>query len=145
MRSVNVYSIGAVGYKLICGFAPFGGESSTDVCAKKLHKEPELPERKINVTLARDLQQVLLRCLSLDPEKRPQTAQQLANDLLACVDSPHWTQQDAALWWREVFDGPYLDDFEMNHLSKASDGTQGETAVNEKRPAASELAQSTAN
>jgi serine/threonine-protein kinase len=99
------------------------------VCAKKLQKEPELPERKINVTLARDLQQVLLRCLSLDPENRPQTAQQLANDLLACVDSPHWTQPDAALWCREVFEGPYLDDFEMNHLSRASEGPQGETTV----------------
>ena len=141
----DIYSIGAVGYTLICGFAPFDGESSTDVCAEKLHKEPELPERKINVSLARDLQDLLLRCLSLNPEKRPQSAQQLASDLLACADSPHWTQQDAALWWREVFDGPYLDDFEINDLSKSSDGTQGETAVNEKRPAASALAQSTAN
>jgi serine/threonine protein kinase len=134
-----------VGYTLICGFPPFSGASSIDVCAKKLNKEPELPEKKINASLARDLQKLLLRCLSLDPERRPQSTQRLAKDLLACVDSPHWTQQDAALWWREVFDGPYLDDFEIGDLSEADDGTQGDTAVNEKRPAASELAQSTAN
>lgn len=141
----DLYSIGAVGYTLLCGFAPFDGESSTEVCARKLHEEPELPERKINVSLAHDLQDLLLRCLSLDPEKRPQSAQQLASDLLACSDSPHWNQQDAALWWREVFDGPYLDDFEINDASKSADGTQGETAVNEKRPAASALDQSMAN
>lgn len=146
----DIYSIGAVGYTLLCGLAPFEGESSTEVCAKKLHGEPERPESRIGVQLASDLQEVLLRCLKLDPQQRPQSAAQLASDLLACCDSPHWTQADAALWWREIFDGPYLDDFEYFDSSPSADGTQGDTAVNEKRPAAnaaasSALAQSTAN
>ncbi|MCA9136537.1 MAG: serine/threonine protein kinase [Planctomycetales bacterium] len=141
----DIYSIGAVGYTMLCGFAPFDGESSVDVCAKKLHEEPESPESRIGVPLARDLQDVLLRCLRLDPTKRPQSAQKLAAELVSCSDSPHWTQADAALWWREVFDGPYLDDFEFSDAAPSADGTQGDTAVNEKRPAASALAQSTAN
>ncbi|QDV45718.1 Serine/threonine-protein kinase PrkC [Stieleria neptunia] len=141
----DIYSIGAVGYTLLCGHAPLEGESATDVCAKKLHEEPEPPERRIGVPLAKDLQRVLLRCLHLDPLTRPQSAQQLANELLACADSPHWTQADAALWWREIFDGPYLDDFELSEDNPSAEGTQGDTAVNEKRPAASPLAQSTAS
>ena len=140
----DIYSIGAVGYTLLCGLAPFDGDSSTDVCAKKLHGEPERPEHRIDVPLAADLQEVLLRCLSLDPEKRPQSAQRLASELLACEDSPHWTQADAALWWREVFDGPYLDDFELSESNPSAEGTQGDTAVNEKRPVGNPLAQSTA-
>ncbi|QDV87266.1 Serine/threonine-protein kinase PrkC [Stieleria magnilauensis] len=141
----DIYSIGAVGYNLLCGLAPLEGESATDVCAKKLHEEPESPERRIGVPLAKDLQRVLLRCLHLDPQARPQSAQQLAGELLACADSPHWTQADAALWWREIFDGPYLDDFELSEDNPSAEGTQGDTAVNEKRPAASPLAQSTAS
>ncbi len=93
----------------------------------------------------RPLQRVLLRCLHLDPLTRPQSAQQLASELLACADSPHWTQADAALWWREIFDGPYLDDFELSEDNPSAAGTRGDTAVNEKRPAASPLAQSTAS
>ncbi|WP_182869059.1 serine/threonine-protein kinase [Rhodopirellula sp. JC639] len=145
----DIYSIGAVGYTLLCGSAPLDGESATDICAKKLHQEPEPPERRVGVPLAKDLQKILLRCLHLDPKKRPQSAQLLAGELFACADSPHWTQADAALWWREIFDGPYLDDFELSEENPSADGTQGDTAVNEKRPAASPgagpLAQSTAN
>lgn len=132
----DIYSIGAVGYTLLTGTAPFDGESSTDVCARKLHEEPESPEQKVGQPLARDLQSILLRCLKLDPSQRPQSVQQLATELLGCKDSPHWTQADAALWWREIFDGPYLDDFEFNDAEASSDGTQGDTAVNEKRPSA---------
>jgi serine/threonine-protein kinase len=141
----DIYSIGAVGYTLLCGLAPFVGGTSIEVCAKKLHGEPERPDARIKAALADDLQEVLLRCLRLDSSRRPQSAQHLAAELLTCADSPHWTQQDAALWWREVFDGPYLDDFEISDVSPPGEGTRGDTAVNEKRPCASGLAQSTAN
>ena len=93
----DVYSIGAVGYTLLCGSPPFFGDS-TDVCARKLHEVPEPPRFRINAPLPDDLQLVLMRCLSLDPKDRPQSAKQLASELLRCADSNLWTQADAALW-----------------------------------------------
>lgn len=141
----DIYSIGAVGYTLLCGMPPFDGETSADVCAKKLHQEPMRCDERLGVDLSDDLQRLLLKCLRLDPDQRPQSVQKLASGLLACVDSPHWSQQDAALWWREIFDGPYLDDFEFDQESGSAHGTRGDTAVNEKRPVANPLAQSTVN
>lgn len=139
----DIYSIGALGYTLLSGVPPFEGESSADVCAKKLNGAPEPPERRIGLPLAEDLQTVLMRCLQLDPGKRPPSAKQLAVELLACVDSPHWTQQDAALWWREVFDGPFVNDFESSEKSGGSHHTRGDTAVNASRPEVHATAQST--
>jgi len=142
----DLYAIGAIGYSLLCGAPPFEGDSAADVCAMKLHHPlPESPDRRLGVPLAADLQGVLLRCLSRDPQARPSSARQLAVDLMSCRDSPHWTQQDAALWWREVFDGPYPDDFDVNESQRSADGTRGDTAVNRDPPAVRRAAQSTVN
>ena len=140
----DIYSIGAVGYTLFCGVPPFSGESSTEICARKLHEPPEPPEKRLGVSVSRHLQDVLMRCLQLEPADRPQSAKQLAAELLACPESPRWTQADAALWWQEVFDGPYLDDFEMSDAAPADENRGGDTAVSEKRPVAN-AAQSTAS
>ncbi|MCO8122140.1 serine/threonine protein kinase [Stieleria sp. TO1_6] len=141
----DIYSIGAVGYTLLTGKPPFDGDTPADVCAQKLHGEPQRPENKIQVPLAGDLQDVLMRCLRLDPEMRPQSVGELAALLSTCSDCPYWTQQDAALWWQEVFDGPYLDDFEFDPATPPPGGTRGDTAVNDKRQVVSPSAQSTAN
>ncbi|MDM4017665.1 serine/threonine protein kinase [Roseiconus lacunae] len=128
----DIYSIGAVGYTLLCGTPPFVGDSA-DVCVRKLHESPERPDARIGSPLPEDLQQVLLRCLRQDPKDRPQSAKELASLLLACADSPHWTQADAGIWWREIFDGPYLEDFEAILESAGEGDTRGDTAVNELR------------
>ncbi|WP_158222511.1 serine/threonine-protein kinase [Rhodopirellula sp. MGV] len=129
----DIYSIGAVGYTLLCGSPPFAGDSA-DVCAQKLHADPELPHYRIGGTIPDDLQQVLMQCLRRDPKERPQSAKELAARLLACADSPHWTQTDAGIWWQEIFDGPYLEDFEAVLQSTLDGHTRGETAVNAPRP-----------
>ncbi|MCC9603048.1 serine/threonine protein kinase [Stieleria sp. JC731] len=129
----DIYSIGAVGYTLLCGSPPFIGESS-DVCVQKLYHEVESPAFRIGRTVSDDLQAVLLRCLRRDPKERPQSAKELAAMLLSCADSPHWTQADAGIWWREIFDGPYLEDFEAILQSETSDNTRGNTAINATRP-----------
>ncbi|MEM6470405.1 MAG: serine/threonine protein kinase [Planctomycetota bacterium] len=129
-RLSDIYSIGAVGYTLLCGQPPFDGPTSADVCALKLHGEPEWPEEKISQTLAYDLQSVLMRCLRRDPSLRPESVHALATELSKCEVTDHWSQQDAALWWREVFDGPYVKDLDFSDEdSKPADGTKGDTAV----------------
>ncbi|MEO1524434.1 MAG: serine/threonine protein kinase [Planctomycetota bacterium] len=131
-RLSDIYSIGAVGYTLLTGVAPFDGETSADVCAKKLHQEPERPDERLGAALANDLQRVLLDCLSLDPEKRPGSVPDLVSRLMRCQDSVGWNQHDAALWWREIFDGPYLDELGVEDEHPSAGGTKGDTAVNEK-------------
>jgi serine/threonine-protein kinase len=145
--SGDVYSIGAVGYTLLCGRPPFEADCSADVCAMKLHQHPELPEDHLQgVSLAKDLQTILMSCLRLDPAERPESVEVLAARLAACHDSPRWTQADAALWWREVFDGPFPTEFEVTEDEpSATNGTRGDTAVNEHRPPRKPIAQTTAS
>ena len=134
----DIYSIGAVGYTLLTGVTPFSGETSADICAQKLHEDPLRPQLRIDAPLPQDIQRVLMDCLSCDPEKRPQSVEDLATRLSMCQDGPKWTQRDAALWWDQVFDGPYLEDYELEPESEGlpKEGTKGDTAVNEKRPVA---------
>ncbi|WP_197454215.1 serine/threonine-protein kinase [Stieleria varia] len=106
----DIYSIGSVGYMLLTALAPFAGDSSADICAKKLHEDPIPPAKRLAGDFPDDLVEILMQCLHRDPEKRPQSARELARRLSRCKNSPHWRQGDAALWWREVFDGPTLDD-----------------------------------
>ena len=128
----DIYSIGAVGYTLLTGLPPFDGETSADVCAEKLHQEPPRPDERIGAALAKDLQLLLLDCLRLDPEKRPSSIEDLVARLMRCQDSVGWNQHDAALWWREIFDGPSLDELELENEHPSSSGTKGDTAVSEK-------------
>ncbi|MEL6107850.1 MAG: serine/threonine protein kinase [Planctomycetota bacterium] len=128
----DVYSIGAVGYTLLTGVAPFDGDTSADVCAKKLHQEPPRPDERIGADLVSDLQLVLLDCLSLDRHRRPGSVEELVARLMGCRDSVGWNQHDAALWWSEIFDGPYLDEMDTDDEHSSADGTKGDTAVSDK-------------
>ncbi|MEO1616253.1 MAG: protein kinase [Planctomycetota bacterium] len=132
-RLSDVYSIGAVGYTLLCGQPPFDGPTSADVCASKLHGEAEWPEEKIGQPICRELQSVLMRCLRRDPQERQPSALHLAAELSACTVEAQWSQHDAALWWREIFDGPYLDDLQFDKKGDSRGGTKGDTAVNTSR------------
>lgn len=134
-RLSDLYSIGAVGYTLLCGRPPFEGPSSADVCAAKLHREAEWPEEKIAQPLARDLQSVIMRCIDRDPAKRPLSVNALVHELAQCETPTPWSQQDAALWWREIFDGPYVEELQIDDAdSTSAGGTKGDTAVS-PRPA----------
>lgn len=141
-RLSDIYSIGSVGYMLLTAMAPYDGDSSADVCARKLHEDAIDPRERLDAELPDDLVRILMRCLRRDPEHRPKSVDELGKRLLRCRDAPKWNQQDAALWWKEIFDGPSLAD--MAALSEketpASGGTKGDTEVNASPAAVSPIA-----
>jgi serine/threonine-protein kinase len=76
----DIYGLGAVMYELLTGRPPFHEESPLDTMLCVLEKEPLLP-RQINASVPRDLEQICLKCLEKNPERRYRSAAEVAADL----------------------------------------------------------------
>ncbi|MBX3440904.1 MAG: serine/threonine protein kinase [Planctomyces sp.] len=81
----DVFSLGAILYEMLTGQQPFHGEHPLDTLLHVLEGEPTLP-RKLNRRIPSDLEQICLRCLEKDPDRRYPTAAALADDLQRFAD-----------------------------------------------------------
>ena len=95
----DIYALGAVGYWLLTGTHVFSGNTVMEVLAHHLHTAPQPPSVRRNAPVERDLEKVLLACLSKRPADRPHSAQALRDQLRACYAARRWTSERAAEWW----------------------------------------------
>jgi serine/threonine-protein kinase len=96
----DIYSVGAVAYFLLTGQAPFVRETAMMMLMAHAY-EPVIPPTKVRPDVPSDLEAVVLRCLAKEPEQRFPDAQSLEQALAACAAADEWTEEQAALWWRE--------------------------------------------
>jgi tetratricopeptide (TPR) repeat protein len=82
----DVYGLGAVLYALLTGRPPFGGDSVVETI-DAVRNRPAEPPRRLNAAVPRDLETICLRCLEKEPRRRYATAQALAADLEAWLES----------------------------------------------------------
>lgn len=71
------FSLGVLLYHLATGERPFGHPTSVTGLKKRLYRDP-IPPRSHNPQIPQYLQEVILRCLEVDPKDRFDTAGQLA-------------------------------------------------------------------
>ncbi|MBR5756496.1 MAG: Stk1 family PASTA domain-containing Ser/Thr kinase [Firmicutes bacterium] len=68
----DIYSLGICLYEMLTGKVPFDGESAVEVAVKHMN-EPMVPPREVNPDIPQDLEDIILKATSKDPERRYRT------------------------------------------------------------------------
>jgi len=96
----DIFALGVILYFLATGERPFGEPQRAGEWRRRLWRDP-YPPRRLNDKVPPWLQEVILRCLAVDPAERYATAAQLAFDL----QHPDQVPLTARATWRDR-DGP---------------------------------------
>ncbi|HVK16721.1 MAG TPA: protein kinase [Fimbriiglobus sp.] len=81
----DIYSLGATLYQLLTLRPPFAAEHRDQLLAQVIQKEPARP-RRVNPKVPVDLETICLKAMEKDPDRRYQTAGQMADDLRRYVN-----------------------------------------------------------
>jgi len=76
----DLFSLGVLLYHLACGQRPFGNPTNVRGLRKRLTDAP-VPLRTVNPAVPPWLQEIVLHCLEVEPDRRYSTAAQVALDL----------------------------------------------------------------
>jgi tetratricopeptide (TPR) repeat protein len=82
----DIYGLGAIFYALLTGKPPFCGDSVMETL-DAVRNRPPVPPTNPSASTPRDLETICLKCLEKDPRRRYASAQALADDLHAWLDS----------------------------------------------------------
>jgi serine/threonine-protein kinase len=82
----DVYALGCVLYRLVCGRPPFVAEGMGELIVKHMTETPA-PPSSLRPGLPREVDQLILGCLAKDPAYRPPSGSELAIALGALIGS----------------------------------------------------------
>ncbi len=95
----DLYSLGCVAYWLLTGELVFSGRSALEMVAAHLRDVPPAPSEAFEGRFDRQLEVLVMQCLSKQPDDRPSSARSLAGVLAGLPVSKEWTAADAERWW----------------------------------------------
>ena len=76
----DIYSIGVTLYEMLCGEKPYTGETPIEISLKQSSGELT-PIQELNAEVPEGLQQIVLKAMATDPEKRYASAQEMQEAL----------------------------------------------------------------
>ncbi|HEX3866506.1 MAG TPA: serine/threonine-protein kinase, partial [Gemmatimonadaceae bacterium] len=83
----DIYSFGCLAYELLTGRPPFTGLAPHRLLVAHMTERPR-PVAELRPDAPRALSDLVMRCLEKDPDRRPQTAAEIARELDAVTSSP---------------------------------------------------------
>ena len=95
----DIYSVGALGYFLLTGAAPFSGRSAMQTLVAHLYETPP-PITALRPEVPTALSDVIAQCLAKQPGERFSDAASLERALVRSLGSAGWTEGDARAWWQ---------------------------------------------
>jgi hypothetical protein len=77
---IDIYAVGLLAYELLTGVSPFTGASPRETLAAQLTRDPA-PLHEVAPGVPRNVSTLVMRCLAKDPDARPQTADEILQEL----------------------------------------------------------------
>jgi serine/threonine-protein kinase len=96
----DLYALGCVAYYLLSGKVVFEAANPVQAIAHHLKDAPVPIAERSGIAVPADLERLVLDLLAKSPEERPQSAIEVSRRLAAIALEP-WTEEKAALWWKE--------------------------------------------
>jgi serine/threonine-protein kinase len=81
----DIYSVGIILYQLLTGVLPFRGSPTNVLAAHLTRTPPPMNEVAPGAGVPPEIERIVLQCLEKEPEKRPQTAGELAERFRAAA------------------------------------------------------------
>jgi serine/threonine-protein kinase len=82
---VDIFAYGVAAYELLTNQKPFPGETPDEILRKQMDRSGLVPPRKHNSEIPLAMENVILKCLERDPDKRYPFLSVLARDVKAAL------------------------------------------------------------
>jgi serine/threonine-protein kinase len=96
----DLYALGCVAYYLLSGKVVFEAANPVQAIAHHLNDAPVPIADRSGIAVPAPFERLVFDLLAKRPEERPQTALEVSRRL-AAIDLEPWTEEKAALWWKE--------------------------------------------
>ena len=95
----DIYAAGCLTYWLLTGQLVFTGDTPLQLIIQHAQAVPKPPSARTELSIPKELDEIVLACLAKDPSDRPQTARELRRRLEAVPVTGAWTPELARAWW----------------------------------------------
>jgi hypothetical protein len=95
----DLYATGCVAYWLLTGQLVFTGRTAFELLTHHARTPATAPSARTELPVSPQLDALVLSCLDKDPNRRPQSARQLAAHLSQIQNGDAWTEGRARAWW----------------------------------------------
>ena len=97
----DIYSLGCVAYWLLTGAILFDADTPLQVLMKHVREPVIPPSQRTELPISPEMDELVMRCLDKEPNRRPPNADHLREELDALAQNGGWTAKKGEAWWRE--------------------------------------------